>query len=212
MSAFYVWSPSKSDNNASVVEVLLTRGDTDSIAEGSMAFGQEIIKSIGLDDRVTGCAVKAFRSNYFSEYLGESDWRDVWQPVWKVEIAVNKPNVLVPQLRTNGIGTDAEDESWTPQKRLRDDTMLNCLVIADFKNSKGRERARNAIVESGAAGPTRIIPTFHETRIVNKYEELQIDLGPFPARFYSEGASYAESTIDICRRLKGSVNFQQRPK
>ena len=55
-------------------------------------------------------------------------------------------------------------------------------------------------------------PMFHNARILGKYEQLQIDMGPFPGNFYADGAAYAEAVMDICKRFKGTVHFQQHPK
>ena len=103
MSAFYLWSPSISDNQKNAVELFVTRGDNGAIANGTIEFAQEILESIGVTGNVKSWKVAPFRSSYFSEYVGEPDWRDTWQLVWKIQIEINRPVESLPQLKSGSI-------------------------------------------------------------------------------------------------------------
>src|SRR5258706_511427 len=53
-------------------------------------------------------------------------------------------------------------------------------------------------------------PTFSRSEVLRKYKQLQINLGKFPSRFYSDGADYAERVIEICEKAKGIVHYEDR--
>lgn len=214
MSAFFIWSPSIVEGKSNAIEVVITRGDNGAVSRGTEEFASGILETIGIYRRVVGWQVTPFRSKYFSEYLGEADWRDNWQLVWRVEIDTDAPAGPLPKLKRNGIGTEVVDETWTPAQRLPDDAKVKCLIIADFKTVKARVAAHDAITKRQQNESQERLqdPAFHVALVPPGFEELQIDLGPFDGKFYERGAEYAESIMEICRKHKGSVHFQKQPR
>jgi hypothetical protein len=53
-------------------------------------------------------------------------------------------------------------------------------------------------------------PIFFTALLAGKIEQLQIDLGMLPGKFYRTGADYAQNVMEICKRAKGRVNFLER--
>jgi hypothetical protein len=215
MAGLYLWSPCLLPDIRSMIEVIVTRGETSGIADGTSEFARAVLEGIGVKADVSAWTVTPCRTKYFSEYLGEPDWRDNWQLVWKIRIQTTMPVDRLPELKQNGIGTDAGDNSWSPDKRVKDDDAVRCLVIADFKTENARSSAEAAVAQCFSAdvreryrvGP----PELRHARIPPKIEQLQIDLGLFAGRFYADGADYAETVMDACKKAKGTVHFQQRP-
>ncbi len=204
MAALYVWSPKLVD--ARVVEVLVTRGDISGIANGTVEFADTLLETLSVTAEVSTWRVSAFRTRYFSEYIGEEDWRDTWQPVWRVRIETSSPIAGIPELAEEGVGTDVGDDSWTPENRLRDDDDVKCLVIADFATGTTLAYAKSLV------GNLFESPDFREVTIADGIQQLQIEAGPFPAHFFAEGAGLAEQVVEACQALGGTVHFQQRPR
>jgi len=205
--ALYIWSPTVVDG--ATLELLITRGDVSGIADGTREFAQVLLATLGVNADVTAWTVEPFRSTYFSEYLDEEDWRDRWQPVWRIGIQTSAEIDSLPEPAENGVGTDAGDDSWTPERRLRDDAEIRCLVLADFAVDETAEveRAVSDLVVS-ARGE---VPQFRHVTIPGAIHQLQIDLGTFPASFFSGRAELAAKTTEVCEALGGTVHFQQRP-
>ena len=209
MAALYLWSPTLVDERT--VEVIVTRGDLNGIAHGTKEFAAGVLETLGIDAEVEGWTVTPYRSKYFSEYLGEDDWRDNWQPVWRLAVETTAPLGDVPKLATNGVGTEAGDDTATPENSLSDDAEVNCLVIGDFGSDPDADKAKAAstqvLEEAG-----RDAPQFRDVPLTNGVHQLQIDLGLFPGTFYAEGAPLAENVIEACEEAGGSTHFQQQPR
>jgi len=216
MAGLYLWNPTLLPKSNRALTLFITRGDTTGIAEGTQEFAQQILETLGVRVRAKGWEVTPYRSKYFSEYLGEKDWRDNWQLIWKMRIETTEPLTGTPKAESSGIGTDAFDNSFNPLNRMRDDATVRCLVVADFSNAKARDAAAEAVEELASANDERDqrfrTPEFSHAKLSNGVEQLQIDLGPFPASFYSKGAKLAEEVITVCKKAGATVHFQERPK
>jgi hypothetical protein len=208
MAALYLWSPTLIDETT--VEVIVTRGDLNGIAQGTKEFAAGVLETVGVNADVASWTVTPYRSKYFSEYLGEDDWRDTWQPVWRLAVETTAAVDKVPALATNGLGTEAGDDTATPEKSLSDDAEVRCLVIGDFRSSDDANKAEAGAMET-MEEDGRDSPQFREVVLANGTHQLQIDLGPFPATFYAEGAPLAENVIEACEHAGGTTHFQQQP-
>ena len=218
MAGLYLWSPTlKESRNA--IDIIVTRGDIGGIAEGTKDFSQGILKTLEIRANVQNWIVTQYRSKYFSEYLDETDWRDIWQPVWKIRINT-KQTIDPPAVQwENGIGTDAGDGSWSANKRTRDTANTRCLVIADYRTTAARRSAEAAIATASLAGQQARygiavpdVPDISHTELPHDVHQLQIDLGVFSWQFFAEGAEYAEEVMKLCKKRRGTVHFQESMK
>jgi hypothetical protein len=208
MAALYLWSPTLVDEKT--VEVIVTRGDLNGIAHGTKELAAGVLETLGVDADVASWTVTPYRSKYFSEYLGEDDWRDTWQPVWRLAIEATTAVDKVPALAANGLGTEAGDDTAIPENSLSDDAEVSCLVIGDFGSDDDAEKAKAGATET-MEKDGRDAPQFRDIALATGAHQLQIDLGPFPATFYSEGAPLAEHVIEACEHAGGTTHFQQQP-
>jgi hypothetical protein len=211
---YYIWNPYLVPDHHKSLEFVLTRGDSNQIAKGTKEFIENILKDIGVNERVAKWSIYPCRSKYYSEYLGEDDWRDNWQIVWKVHVITTTNIGELPKIKEDAIGTDATDDSWSTKNVLDDTDKVACLVIADFDNEAALKKAQDTISGNDlkemrkrySAGK----PTFSRSVVSGKYHQLQINLGRFPGDFFAKGADYAERVIELCKNAEGTVHFEDR--
>lgn len=211
MSAFYVWNPYLLPADHNIIEFVLTNGDVSGIVQ-SKDFIEHILTDINIKTDVASWSIEPFRSNYYSDYLDEDDWRDTWQPVWRISIVTTKKIDSLPSYKEPSIETNATGKDW--EARPSDDATIGCLVIADFKSETSLEKAKAAIVGSRLKQMREKYsvdtPTFYRSEVLRKYKQLQINLGRFPGDFFAQGADYAEQVMDICKKAKGTVHYEDR--
>ena len=53
-------------------------------------------------------------------------------------------------------------------------------------------------------------PIFSYSEVPGKHKQLQVDLGMFQSEFFEQGADYAERVMDVCRKLGGTVHYEER--
>ncbi|MET0398307.1 MAG: hypothetical protein ABW277_16015 [Longimicrobiaceae bacterium] len=209
----YIWHAHVDAGAPDSVHCILLDELGDTIADGTREFAQALFDALGVDARAERWEIKPYRSSYFSDFLDSDDWRDVWQVVWSAHLTADR----AVELEDTGepiVETEAEDDSWTDQKRVRDDARLPCLVIADFDDEEERARARSRVegralqAARGEAGAPP--PAFHEAEVADGVRQLQVDLGPFDSAFYAEGSGYAVRVREACERAGGTVNYQDR--
>ena len=213
MSAFYIWNPCIATNKQNQLEFVLINGDVSGIALDK-PFAQHLLKDIGIEAEIQQWEAKPYRSLYYSEYLGEGNWRDDWPIIWKVKIEMKEPiqselsQRSVPWLPTNATG-----DVW---KELVKGEVVGCLVVSDFKDSAllqktiARLKEDSRIEDFEHRHHTDSL-NFSQSRVLNKYEQLQIDLGQFPDAFFAEGARYAQYVMHICQQQGGSIHHETPP-
>jgi hypothetical protein len=211
MSAFYIWNPYLVPDNRSILEFVLTNGDVDGIGQDK-EFIENILKDINVKADVANWSIEPYRTSYYSDYLDGDDWRDTWQPIWKVRVIMKEEIDSLPRYKTPSIETNATGEDWSA--RPSNNAIIGCLVIADFKSESSLQKAQAAIAsrslkqmqEKYSVG----IPTFSRSEVLRKYKQLQINLGKFPGEFFASGADYAERVMDLCRKARGTVHYDDR--
>jgi len=214
MSIFYIWNPIVLPRKPKTLEFVLTRGDAFGINKGTKSFLAEIFEALQIETKVKNWKVKKFRSKYYTDYLGEKDWRDNWQIVWRIQVtAVDKIGKIV-EINEPWIGTDATDSSWKTAVDDDDET-VGCLVVADFEKAEDLKKAEKLIEGDEKTKKMREKhevgkPEFGLSEMMNLYPQLQIDLGDFPGKFFAGGADYAEKVMTLCKKMKGTIHFADR--
>lgn len=214
MSSYYIWNPFVFPIQPNTLKLILTRGETDAVSSGTLEFAQQLIRDIGLEIEVKSWSVKPCRSKYYSEYLGEEDWRDNWQILWKIEILSNTVIEGFPELEEAWIETNAYDESGTTETSYDDNTEVACLIISDFENELDLNNAQDSIQtllsRRSSDNPTTSKSTFENFRPTSGYHQLQINIGEFPGDFFARGADCAEEIMNLCLRMNGTVHCGDR--
>lgn len=214
MSIFYIWNPIIISSRPRTIEFVLTQGDAFSINKGTKFFFQQVFNASGIEAKVEKWKVKKYRSKYYTEFLGEDDWRDNWQSIWRVQVTIKGKIKELPEMEMPWVGTDATDETW--KIAVEDDNeIVGCLVVADFENGNDLKKAEKSIQEDEkvekmqkkySAGK----PQFTTSEVMSKFKQLQIDLGDFPGEFFAKGADYAEDVMKLCRNTNGTTHFADR--
>jgi hypothetical protein len=214
MSVFHLWNPNVSPEQPEALEFVITRGDAYDIAKGTRRFFVEAAHALGVPGEIRSWSVRACRSKYYTDYLGEFDWRDNWQPVWKATLVMAQPVGILPHNASPWIGLDAFDDSWHSGAR-RMAHKVACLVVADFANAAARSKAQRIIQADSMAKALQARhrlpdPEFGTSSVVGKFSQLQVDLGQVRETFFANGADYAEHVMGLCRKSKGTVHFAAR--
>jgi hypothetical protein len=214
MSIFYIWNPITDPNQSQTIEFVLTQGDADSINKGTKKFFQQVLDDLGVEAQVEKWEVNKYRSKYYTDYLGEDDWRDNWQPVWRAQVTAKEKIKDLAEMEEAWVGTDATDETWKIAVE-DDDEIVGCLVVADFKNGNDLKKAEKSILQNEEVGKMQKKysagkPQFYTSEVMNKFKQLQIDLGDFPGEFFAKGADYAEYVMKLCRKANGTTHFTER--
>ena len=212
-----MWDPHVMKEEPKTLRFVLTRGDADSILQGTREFMEALSKDIGVAVNVESWTIEPSRSQYYSEYLDEEEWLDTWQLIWNVRLVATENIEALPARKVAWIETNATDASWTFEKRLADDAVVSCLVIADFRTENDLEKAKGAVMADKSLEKMRAkysvgAPVMESYEVVGKYKQLQINLGKFAGEFFASGADYAQKVMELCKKAKGSTNFQTRKK
>ncbi|MFD2565654.1 hypothetical protein [Aquimarina rubra] len=193
------------------VEMVLFDELGDAINKGSKSFCQSILSYLNLNAIVKSWDIVVCRTDYFSDFIGESDWADNWQIVWKLKIYTSEINTSEIKLPDVFIGLDLDDDSWIFSERVTENDTTNCVVICNFLYEANRTKASEAIFNYHSTfikNEVNIeIPVFLKLTILDKYYQLIIDLGNFKPNFYKNGAEYAKTVQNICKEFGGLPHY-----
>ncbi len=211
MSAFYIWNPYILPNNENL-EFILTNGNTGYGIFKDSEFIQNLLSDLKIEAKIETWSVVPYRSNYYSEYLDEHDWRGKWQIVWKFSIFMKECIVKLPAINVPWIATNATGQKWWDGPD--DNDPINCLVISDFDNNIKLQKAQKAINQEKNLALLRTrysvrLPKYSYSEVLGKYKQLQVDLDRFPAIFFKQGADYAEEVLKLCRQFNGIIHYQE---
>jgi hypothetical protein len=214
MSIFHIWNPFVMPDDPQSVSFVLTRGDAFGVNKGTKEFVGQLLSDIGIEAQAKSWTVEHFRSKYYTDFLGEDDWRDNWQLLWRIQIVTSKKIGRLPKTELPWIETDATDESWETAPD-DDDATVGCLVVADFSSEASLEKAEKAILDDDDSVKIQKKydvgkPEFSRAEVLGKFPQLQIDLGQFPGKFFASGADYAERVMELCVKAKGTTHFAER--
>lgn len=216
MSIFFIWNPIIVPGKPQSIEFVLTRGDAFSINKGTKKFFQQVFDDLGIEEKVEKWKVKKYRSKYYTDFLGEKDWRDNWQLIWRAQVAANSEIKELPKMEEPWIGTEAADETWETATD-EDKETVGCLIVADFAKKADLKKAEKVIEENPEVEKMQKKYSvgkqqFDVTQVMDLYQQLQINLGNFEGDFFASGADYAEQVMELCRKAKGTTHFTERAK
>lgn len=192
------------------VEMILFDELGDAINQGSELFCKTILSSLNLNVVVKSWEVIVCRTDYFSDFIGEDDWADNWQIVWRLKIYTSEISIPEIKLPNVFIALDLDDDSWSFSERVTENDITNCLVISNFLNKKDREIAMEAIstyCSSFKVEAATVTLSFLKLELLDKYFQLIIDLGRFNPDFYKNGATYAKAIQNICKEYGGLSHY-----
>lgn len=208
MDAYYIWSYQSTSSIAPIIKFIITNGSMTGRVDEGKAFYEGVLHDLGVERQVKEWTTTPVRSIYFSEYIGEDDWRDNWQIVWKCHAVLEGDESVKFATHDLFVGTDAYADNW--QGMPKDDDPVPCIVIADFETEVELQDALDTIEATdfsqmrskyGAGNPV-----FNRFRVLDRFIQIQIDLGVFPLEFYRDDAQYALHIIKICEEAGGIVN------
>jgi hypothetical protein len=213
MSIFNLWNPNTPPKRPNELEFVITRGDAYGVAKGTRQFFTQAAQALGVSAEVESWDVRAFRSKYYTDYLGEPDWRDNWQLVWQAKLVMAAPIGKLPRSAAPWAELNAFDDTWHESSGAGG--KVGCLVVADFADAGSRTKARQLIEADPQAKALQARyhlpdPAFGTSKVVGKFPQLQVDLGQVSDDFFANGADYAEHVMDLCRKAKGTVHFAAR--
>ena len=204
MSKLYsVWYPFPAGNDPPAVEMWLTPANMRNIGSGTDELVAGLLEAAGVSARVVRWSMRRFRTSYFTEYLDSDDWQDVWQPAWKVRAELAEPAFFGKRAPGGEYDANVVDDSWSPDNDTGRILAAPCLVLADFPDPDALGRARKDVAE--LAPGVRLA----EGRALDRFPQLEIDLGDRPASFYEEGAGDAVALAEVCRSLGASTHVHE---
>ncbi|KAF3889801.1 MULTISPECIES: hypothetical protein [Nostocales] len=191
----------------------MTELEEDSIFIGTKNFFETLLKDMGIEGEVVNWLLKPYRSNYYTDYLGEADWHDVWQIVWKARVVTVEEISTFLEWEETYIESEAIDESASLSHTITDTATIGCLIVADFKSLATLIKTTKAIANANFSEIQHkysVSPPIFNYSLSKKYKQLQIDIGQFQSDFFLQGADYAEQILEICKQAGGTVNYQER--
>ncbi|MER0169353.1 MAG: hypothetical protein DU489_01820 [Nitrosomonas sp.] len=213
MSLFHIWNPFIHSDNGRKLSFILTRGDAYGLNRGTKDFVSQLANDMGLAANIEYWEINAYRSKYYTDFLGESDWRDNWQLIWRITLFASDSFVALPQMKIPWIETNVLDQTW--EIALDDDeATVGCLVVVDFSQERDSvimqdtillDEAVNRFQKRYAVGK----PIFLPLKVLGNINQVQIDLGQFPGGFFRKGADYAVYIIETCLKNNGTVHFSE---
>lgn len=209
----FIASPGVETGSANELSLILFDDTGDSIAEGSTSFFNKIFTDLKISGMPVSWKIQVCRSDYFSDFAGEDDWRDVWRTTWRAKVKTQIDIDKIPMIKGPFIESEAMDESWVYQKRVTEYSMTNCLIISDFDSIKKLKDSADKISKLNLDPSEDYIEArikLETVKIMDKYYQLQIDLGKVKPTFYSKGAMDARMIQKICKSEGGIIHFQER--
>ena len=213
MSNYFIWYPYVPDEEPKTLVCFLTPGDTGyEIADGSQEFIEQILRDLQMNNEPKSWAITTCRTKYFSDYIGEEDWRDNWQIVWKIKVDALKP-IYISLQKKPFYPTSAVDTNWGYDQHLDHLSEVDCLVIGDFSSNRKRKFAQKEVSKFIAENNSKVgknfgEPIFNFHKTLEDTYQLHINLGKFSGGFFSEGAVYAENIMSIIQHCDGKIHYE----
>ena len=210
MPSYTLWQPVLSHEKKSMPNVIiyLSPDIFNSRPGGSHAFFEELLKDIGVNIAPTSWNVFTYRSSYHGWRDEQAPWQDKWPKNWMITITLAEILEALPPLMyefkpTYAIPTDPDI----------DETMVGCIVMADFDSVENADMAIQALAHSRENEKQELGQIPPEFRIVDLggiFTQVRIYLGMFSESFFEGGARYARRVEEICREHGGITSFEER--
>lgn len=187
MSMIYLWHPSVG-GDGTVLDLILTRGDSDQIGGGSERFISAVTNDLGITAMPVKWAIKPYRCNFYSEYWMEEGWKSKWDLIWRVTVHFKSP-VSVQPLKMGYKGIDDIDD-YSPLVESYKYEPIGCLVVGVFASEeKAKAVARNILTDgdlaaarSAAAAPD---PLVQVVRVKPEEFHLRAAIGSGEKEFFT---------------------------
>lgn len=202
MSAYHIWNPWL-DSDGKLVFVVTT-ADSDQIAKGTSEFVAGLLADLGIKEKASKWTLEFCRAQYFSEYLDSKNWKDRWQPVWRLTVSFAKPLSAAPKKKAY-YETNATDDSWTPKDYHGSKPSAHCLIVADFKKEADGTAVLKAVAKAkgvdGHMGKT------------GKLFQVHIDLGEQKVSFFEKGDdAKLKQVLSLCEEHNGLMHYTAAEK
>jgi hypothetical protein len=174
------------------------------IARGTDEMIEEMLTELEVKDRrVEKWTISHCLTNYLSDEPDSDNWKLAWLDTADVVVELDRP-VRLKVKETDLLRSYARDKKWNG--RGEPHFPIECAVIADFYRDNLIQRARKELdVEAKKVG----VPiTF---RRFSRYpRKLMFMMGPFPKKYFVDGAPFARRVIDLCHGLGGTTTWNER--
>lgn len=144
MSMLYLRHPAVG-NDGTVLDLILTRGDSDQVGGGSERFVNAVSSRLGIKAQPRKWSIRPFRSNFYGEYWMEEGWEPKWDFVWRMTVHF-RTAVSVEPLKLGYLGLDEIDD-YSPFMESYKFEPFACLAIAAFLSEPKAEAAARRVVE-----------------------------------------------------------------
>lgn len=186
MSMLYLWHPSVSADGT-VVDFILTRGDSDQVAGGSARFVKALAGALEIGAEPIKWAIKSYRCNFYSEYGEEDGWESKWDFVWRATFHF-KAQVAVKTPVAGYLGIDQIDD-YSPQVESYKFEPFSCLAVGTFPTEdKAKETARRVIRDKELAAARKAVsapdPVVQVVRVKEREFHLRGSLGSGDEKFF----------------------------
>jgi hypothetical protein len=208
MSMLYIWNPCLSDDKTEL-ELILTRGDSDQVGNGSKEFVTSLVKSVGMLSLPQRWSIQSYRCNFYSEYWQEKDWKSKWDFVWRLSAHFDKPT-HPPTLKKSYIGTDEIDD-YSPEVESYKEPPFKCLVVAQYTTDKQAHIAARRISEDREISVCRNAvgapdPVIHVLRFSAKQFQVRADIGGGDEPFFK--SDYPDSIVSMLEASGGITHAE----
>ncbi|HBA90028.1 MAG TPA: hypothetical protein DCZ75_19135 [Geobacter sp.] len=206
MSMLYLWHPAVSADGK-VLDLILTRGDSDQIGGGADRFVGSVLDAIDISTPANKWSIKPYRCNFYSEYWMEEGWDSKWDFVWRMSVHF-KESVAVEPLKLGYVGLDMIDD-YSPLVESYKVEPFACLAVATFSSENQAQSAARKIAEDRELVEVRHAvkapaPVTEVLRISGKEFEIRAEIGKGDRRFF-EGA-YPDMVVAMLEAGGGNVH------
>lgn len=189
MSMLYLWQPVLSEDGKKL-EIMLTRGDSDQIGDGSERFVASVLNSLGVSASPESRTVTPYRCNFYSEYWMKNGWEYQWDFVWSLSVRFDRP-VAPETLQLGYLGTDDIDD-YSPRVARYRHPPFHYLAVGRFPTQKRAQAAADRILaDREIVSARRAIgapePLVEVLRVADGEFQVQAAIGEGDVGFFRSG-------------------------
>ncbi|MBU5612522.1 hypothetical protein [Geomonas azotofigens] len=208
MSMLYLRHPSVSADGT-VVDFILTRGDSDQVGGGSERFIGALIGALDIGAEPLKWGIKPYRCNYYSEYWDEEGWESTWDFVWRVTIHF-RVQVAIKPFKLGYLGINDIDD-YSPEVESYKFEPFSCLAVGVFDaENKAKETARRVINDKELTAARKEVsapdPVVQVVRVGNGEFHLRAALGSGDERFFR--GEYPEMVLSFLQSSGAVIHAQ----
>lgn len=207
MSMLYLWHPAVG-NDGTMLDLIITRGDSDQVGGGSERFVTAVAKSLGIEATPEKWSIRPFRCNFYSEYWTEEGWTSKWDFVWRMTVYFRE-QVSVEPLKAGYRGLDEIDD-YSPLGESYRFEPFSCLLVATFLSLEQARLAAAKLAEDRdlqeARRPVHAPQPAADILAVGAEFHLRAMLGSGDRPFFEGG--YPDMALNLMERSGGIVHAE----